>query len=245
MMAEWYERSFGRDYLLVYKHRDFQGATEEVHRMMDWLKLPSSATVLDLCCGMGRHALALADAGYQVTGIDLSEVLLHEAVKHDAEGKVTFIRGDMRELPVDGPYDAVVNLFTSFGYFTDNVDNARVFQQIFRVLKPQGRYIVDFLNPAYVKQHLVPQSERASEGTLIQERRRIEDGFVKKDITLTDMVMNDKRQYEERVRLYELPDFEVMMSEAGLQLDAVYGGYDGMPYADQQAARMIMVGHRP
>lgn len=138
-----------------------------------------------------------------------------------------------------------MNLFTSFGYFTDNVDNARVFQQIFRVLKPQGRYIVDFLNPAYVKQHLVPQSERASEGTLIQERRRIEDGFVKKDITLTDMVMNDKRQYEERVRLYELPDFEVMMSEAGLQLDAVYGGYNGMPYAEQQAARMIMVGHRP
>ncbi|MFD3269524.1 class I SAM-dependent methyltransferase [Paenibacillus dendritiformis] len=244
-MTEWYERSFGRDYLLVYRHRDFQGATQEVHGMMEWLRLPASASILDLCCGMGRHALALAEAGYRVTGVDLSEVLLEEAMAHDTRGQVKFLRGDMRELPVDGPFDAVVNLFTSFGYFTDNEDNARVFQEIHRVLKPQGRFIVDFLNPSYVRQHLVPHSERVDGGTRIEERRRIENGFVKKAITLTDGSGGEQREYEERVRLYELADFRNMMDEAGLVIDQVHGSYDGAAYDEEQSKRMIMVGHRP
>ncbi|CAH8769294.1 class I SAM-dependent methyltransferase [Paenibacillus dendritiformis] len=244
-MTEWYERSFGRDYLLVYRHRDFQGATQEVHGMMEWLRLPASASILDLCCGMGRHALALAEAGYRVTGVDLSEVLLEEAMAHDTRGQVKFLRGDMRELPVDGPFDAVVNLFTSFGYFTDNEDNARVFQEIHRVLKPQGRFIVDFLNPSYVRQHLVPHSERVDGGTRIEERRRIENGFVKKAITLTDASGGEQREYEERVRLYELADFRNMMDEAGLVIDQVHGSYDGAAYDEEQSKRMIMVGHRP
>lgn len=244
-MTEWYERSFGRDYLLVYRHRDFQGATQEVHRMMEWLRLPASASILDLCCGMGRHAQALAEAGYRVTGVDLSEVLLEEAMAHDTLGQVKFLRGDMRELPVDGPFDAVVNLFTSFGYFTDNEDNARVFQEIHRVLKPQGRFIVDFLNPSYVRQHLVPHSERVDGGTRIEERRRIENGFVKKAITLTDASGGEQREYEERVRLYELADFRNMMDEAGLVIDQVHGSYDGAAYDEEQSKRLIMVGHRP
>ncbi|MFL1674686.1 class I SAM-dependent methyltransferase [Paenibacillus thiaminolyticus] len=244
-MTEWYERSFGRDYLLVYRHRDFQGATQEVHGMMEWLRLSASASILDLCCGMGRHALALAEAGYRVTGVDLSEVLLEEAMAHDTRGQVKFLRGDMRELPVDGPFDAVVNLFTSFGYFTDNEDNARVFQEIHRVLKPQGRFIVDFLNPSYVRQHLVPHSEREDGGTRIEERRRIENGFVKKAITLTDASGGEQREYEERVRLYELADFRNMMDEAGLVIDQVHGSYDGAAYEEEQSKRMIMVGHRP
>ncbi|WGU97469.1 methyltransferase domain-containing protein [Paenibacillus dendritiformis] len=244
-MTEWYERSFGRDYLLVYRHRDFQGATQEVHGMMEWLRLPASASILDLCCGMGRHALALAEAGYRVTGVDLSEVLLEEAMAHDTRGQVKFLRGDMREMPVDGPFDAVVNLFTSFGYFTDNEDNARVFQEIHRVLKPQGRFIVDFLNPSYVRQHLVPHSERVDGGTRIEERRRIENGFVKKAITLTDASGGEQREYEERVRLYELADFRNMMDEAGLVIDQVHGSYDGAAYEEEQSKRMIMVGHRP
>lgn len=244
-MKEWYERSFGRDYLVVYKHRDFQGAAQEVHQMMDWLELPPAAMVLDLCCGMGRHSLALAEAGYKVTGVDLSEVLLKEAIKQDEAQAVAFLSGDMRELPVTGPFDAVVNLFTSFGYFQVDEDNGQVFHEINRVLRPGGRFIIDFLNPSYVSQHLVPGSERRDEEVTIQERRRIEDGFVKKEITLTDEASGDRRHYEEIVRLYELADFHSMIEQAGLHMDRVYGGYDGSLYDETTSSRMIMVGSRP
>ncbi|MCY7485384.1 methyltransferase domain-containing protein [Paenibacillus alvei] len=244
-MKEWYERSFGRDYLVVYKHRDFQGAAKEVHQMMEWLELSPAAMVLDLCCGMGRHSLALAEVGYKVTGVDLSEVLLKEAIKQDEMHAVTFLSGDMRELPVSGPFDAVVNLFTSFGYFQVDKDNGKVFHEINRVLRPGGRFIIDFLNPSYVSQHLVPESERRDEEVTIQERRFIEDGFVKKEITLTDESTGERRHYEEIVRLYELADFHSMIEQAGLHMDRVYGGYDGSLYDEFTSSRMIMVGSRP
>lgn len=244
-MKEWYERSFGRDYLVVYKHRDFQGAAKEVHQMMEWLELSPAAMVLDLCCGMGRHSLALAEVGYKVTGVDLSEVLLKEAIKQDEVHAITFLSGDMRELPVSGPFDAVVNLFTSFGYFQVDEDNGKVFHEINRVLRPGGRFIIDFLNPSYVSQHLVPESERRDEEVTIQERRFIEDGFVKKEITLIDESSGERRHYEEIVRLYELADFHSMIEQAGLHMDRVYGGYDGSLYDEFTSSRMIMVGSRP
>ena len=181
----WYQKSFGNDYLIVYKHRDLQGAYHEVKKMIDWLGLKQAAEVLDLCCGMGRHSMALAEFGYDVTGVDLSEVLLNEAVKLDEGKQVTWLRGDMREVPLDRQYDAVVNLFTSFGYFDEDEQNEKVLHEIHRLLKEGGRFIIDFLNPVYVQTNLVPQSERMEEDLLIREARAIEDGFVRKRIVIS------------------------------------------------------------
>ncbi|MGF7030168.1 SAM-dependent methyltransferase [Paenibacillus mucilaginosus] len=240
----WYEKSFGRDYLLVYKHRDMQGAYEEVRRMMEWLELPEGSEVLDLCCGMGRHSKALHSFGFRVTGVDLSEVLLEEAVKGDPAGEVRWLRGDMRDVPLEGPFDAVVNLFTSFGYFDDEGDNMRVLREIHRLLAPGGRFIIDYLNPSYVEEHLVPASAREEEDIRIEEKRRIEDGFVKKTIVLRDLQGGEEREYREQVRLIPQERFLAMLQEACLEVDAVYGGYDAEPYREAGSKRMIFVGRR-
>ncbi|WP_235918181.1 class I SAM-dependent methyltransferase [Paenibacillus lutrae] len=243
MNEEWFRRSFGKDYLLVYKHRNFEGAYAEVKKMIDWLDLPKGAEVLDLCCGMGRHSLALADLGYNVTGVDLSEVLLEEARKQDQEGRVAWMQGDMRCVPVDRTFDAVVNLFTSFGYFENDQENGRVPGEIARLLKPGGRFIIDFLNPDFVKQNLVPHSLREEEGQRIEETRYIEDGYVRKKISIQDEE-HGERDYSEQVRLYERDAFLKMLEEAGLRVDHVYGGYDGSAYEPETSARMIFVGSR-
>ncbi|WP_281889142.1 class I SAM-dependent methyltransferase [Paenibacillus sp. YYML68] len=243
-MAQWYEKSFGDDYLIVYKHRDMQGAYEEVRRMMEWLELPESSEVLDLCCGMGRHALALTGFGFRVTGVDLSEVLLREARKLDTKEEVRWVQGDMRHVPLDGPYDAVVNLFTSFGYFDDDAEHEQVLREIYRVLAPGGKFIIDFLNPEYVKEQLVPQSSRM-EGTLhIEETRRIENGYVCKTIVLQEDGSEERRRYEERVKLIGLESFQRMLAASGLTVDHVYGGYDASAYEPQASRRMIFVGRR-
>lgn len=243
-MAEWYELSFGEDYLLVYKHRDAQGAKREVQRMIRWLKLDPGAKVLDLCCGMGRHSLALAEAGYKVTGVDLSEVLLREAKRLDSEGRVTWGQADMRRLPLQpGEFDAVVNLFTSFGYFREDAEQIKVLQEAARVLKPGGRFLLDFLNPAYTAAHLVPNSEREDEGQRIVERRRIEDGYVFKDIIILTPG-GEPRHYIERIKLYGLNDFQGMLKEAGLELQNVHGNYDEELYDPDTSRRMILVGVR-
>lgn len=243
-MSEWYEESFGEDYLIVYKHRDFGGARREVEKMIGWLGLPDHAKVLDLCCGMGRHSLALADAGYEVTGVDLSEALLREARAQIGAERVTWIRSDMRKLPLDGGFDAVVNLFTSFGYFEEDEEHVKVLREIRRMLKPGGRFIIDFLNPSYVIAHLVPHSTREDEGNLIDEKRRIEDGYVKKDIILTSKADGTPRQYHERVKLYSLDRFRNLIAEAGLELEAVHGSYMEDEYNPDTSSRMIFVGTR-
>lgn len=242
-MKAWYEESFGKDYLIVYKHRDYAGAYREVRAMSAWLAMPKGASVLDLCCGTGRHALALADFGYRVTGMDLSPDLLAEAKRNDPEGRVRFIRGDMRRVPLDESFDAVVNLFTSFGYFDRDEDNRRVLGEISRLLRPGGRWLIDFLNPGFVARNLVPHSERQEDGVRIVERRRIEAGFVRKEITLIGPDDRERR-YREQVRLYELDDFRAMLKPAALRLEQVYGGYDSMPYDPQTSPRMIMIGTR-
>lgn len=240
-VRSWYKESFGYDYLTIYKHRDFQGAAREVQRMIEWLQLPTGAHILDLCCGMGRHSLALADFGYQVTGVDLSEVLLQEARDADINAKVTWIHGDMRHVPTDQQFDAIVNLFTSFGYFDQDEENQLVIDEMARLLKPGGKYIIDYLNPEYVKAHLVPYSERTEEKMTIEERRSVEDGFVRKRITIRENGQKE-RNYLEQVRLFSLQQFERMLKHSHLQLDQVYGSYDGELYEPGSSIRMIMVG---
>jgi SAM-dependent methyltransferase len=238
---EWYERSFGSDYLLVYKHRDMQGAYQEVKSMIEWLHLPQGSEVLDLCCGMGRHSLALADFGYRVTGVDLSEPLLAEARRLDQDRRVEWHRGDMREVPLDRAFDAVVNLFTSFGYFREDAENAKVFKEIYRLLKPGGQFIVDFLNPDVIIRNLVPFSTRSDGALMIEESRKIEDGFVRKRITIKEEGKPD-RTYDEQVKLYRESELQAMAAEAGLAVKRVYGGYDGQPHDADTSPRIILVG---
>jgi SAM-dependent methyltransferase len=242
-MSAWYEKSFGSDYLIVYKHRDMMGAYEEVKRMIDWLQLPDHAEVFDLCCGMGRHSVALNDFGYRVTGMDLSTVLLTEARKLDDQGKVKWIEGDMRKVPLNQTFDAVVNLFTSFGYFESDEENSQVLQEMSRLLKPNGKFIIDFLNPDYVISNLVPSSERFTDGVKIEESRSIEDQYVRKRIVIKEDLQQD-RHYLEQVKLYRLPEFEVMLKQTNLRVDHVFGDYNQSPYVEASSPRLILVGHK-
>ena len=239
----WYEHSFGEDYLIVYKHRDMQGAALEVSGMLSKLALQPSAEVLDLCCGMGRHALTIAEHGFAVTGLDLSDVLLQQALAFDVAQNVRWLNGDMRELPfADRSFDAVVNFFTSFGYFSDDAQNKQVLLEIERVLRDEGAFLIDFLNPHYVQRNLVPFSERTEGELAIREYRTIEDGFVKKNIVLADA--RGERRYEECVRLYEAADFRRLLSDTSLTIESVYGDSTGVPYEPQASKRMILVGQK-
>jgi len=140
-------------------------------------------------------------------------------------------------------FDAVVNLFTSFGYFDDMAENALVLQELERLLKPGGRFLIDFLNPEAVRRNLVPQSERLEGDITIKEYRRIEDGCVKKDIVMTEPSKVERR-YSEQVKLYELSDFVHMLSSTSLEITEIFGDYSGSVYDHSTSARLIMVGSR-
>ncbi|RTE11054.1 methyltransferase domain-containing protein [Paenibacillus whitsoniae] len=211
--------------------------------MSNWLHLKKGDKVLDLCCGMGRHSMALEELGYQVTGVDLSETLLNEARKMDTSSRIQWVRGDMRRIPDIGTYDAVVNLFTSFGYFEDDEENLLVIKEISHHLKPKGKFIIDFLNADYVTNNLVSYSERIDGHVTIREERQIHDFFVTKKITILEP-NQQSRTYREQVKLYGLSDFERMISLANLTIDNVYGHYSGHIYTKNESPRMIISGHK-
>lgn len=242
MDMDWFERSFREDYLIVYQHRDDFSADREIANLLDHLPIAETGRVLDLCCGSGRHSRALARRGYEVVGVDLSPVLLSLAHEQNTYDNLQFYRHDMREIPFENEFDIVVNLFTSFGYFVEEADNQRVVYNMAKALKPGGEVVIDYLNPAYVKMNLIPRSEREVDGLQIEERRWIEDGFVKKEIIVRDAEAAEPRRYMEQVRLFEQDQLMSMLKQAGFDDISLYGDYHYAAYQQELSPRMIFYG---
>ncbi|EMT53889.1 class I SAM-dependent methyltransferase [Brevibacillus borstelensis] len=239
MAEEWFERSFREDYVLVYKHRDDASADKEIANLLERLPIKRSGRVLDLCCGSGRHSRALARRGYEVVGVDLSNVLLQLANEQKILPNLHFYQYDMRHIPFREEFDIVVNLFTSFGYFSSDEENAQVVQNMALALKSGGEVVIDYLNPAFVEANLVPHSEKEVGGLLIEEERWLEAGFVKKRIVVKDKGAAETRVYQEQVRLFTVEEMTAMLQKAGFVNIQTFGNYQFEPYQAADSPRMI------
>jgi SAM-dependent methyltransferase len=153
-MAFDFEETFGEDYLYFSASRltDEQSDrdTDDIVRMLD---LHPGEAVLDAPCGHGRISERLAARGLRVAGVDASELFLDVARAGGSD--VDYRRGDLRELPVDGPFDAAISWFTSFGYFDDD-GNRKVLDEYRRVLGPQGRLLIEMHNRDEIVRRFTP-----------------------------------------------------------------------------------------
>lgn len=237
---DWWARWFNDTYVEVYSHRDLESARAEVDFAARVLRLEPTDRILDLCCGNGRHARGLGDAGFTRTiGMDYSRALLGQA--RAVHGLEWILRGDMRGLPCrDGAFDAVVMFFTSFGYFADEREDRAVLGEIARVLASGGAFLIDYLNPRNVRETLVPHSEKTVGGRrIIEERRFVDEGRrVEKTITIESEGVSER--FTESVRLYEAGQMIDLLTDAGLKPEAVYGDFDLSPHGPQ-SPRTIFV----
>jgi SAM-dependent methyltransferase len=235
----WYREAFRSGYLRVYPHRDLEAARGEVgHLIAHGL----SGAILDLGCGFGRHSLAMREAGLDVFGLDLSAELLGHAraLPGSAALRGRLVRGDFRNLPFAAArFDTAVMLFSSFGYF-DDVQNERVLGELARVLRRDGRAVLDLMNPQRVRDTLVPESESRRDDLLLRETRRLtEDGRrVVKDVLMRD-ARGGEWSWREDVRLYELEELRALSARQGLEVERVQGDFDGRPPA-ANAPRQIV-----
>ncbi len=242
---DWYRSFFGQDYLDVYGHLLTEESSQvEAEFVIRALGLKPGDRVLDLCCGTGRHAVPLAKAGLQVTGLDMSEEYLAHArsAAREAEVKVRFVQGDMREIPFRGEFDAVVNMFTAFGYFDSEADDQRVIDGAASALRPGGRLLLDLLNRDWVAANYVRNEARETpDGTTYQERRDFDPvagrNHVEFTITSRDTA---ERKVSHHIRLYVATEISRMLDRAGLALERSYGGYDG-DLLSVETRRMILV----
>ncbi|HGE69345.1 TPA: class I SAM-dependent methyltransferase [Candidatus Poribacteria bacterium] len=244
-MMEWYKDWFGKEYLLVYPHRNESEAKRQIDFLEKYVGISKDEKILDLCCGNGRHAIELKKLGYDVIGIDLSEELLNSARKKASENNIDIklIRCDMREIPYEGYFDIVVQFFTSFGYFDTDEENQKVLSAISRSLKVGGKFLIDYLNPDYVVNNLVEKDEKTLSGLLIKQERWIDSLKCRVNKKITIIANGESSVFNESVRMYSLDEIKVMLGKSKLRLTDVYGDFDGAEY-NVNSPRMILIGRK-
>jgi SAM-dependent methyltransferase len=214
---------------------------EELLHTSPLLSFPAGARVLDLCCGPGVFTVPLADRGCDVTGVDLSPAMLDRARKRSAGtgAQVQYVQADAREYEAPGAFDVVLSMFTSFGYFEDPADNARVLRTMHSCLAPGGTLVLDLAGKELLARRVTPPK-------VVQ---RGEDLMVQTDTVLDDwarlrsdwvLVRGDQVTRATLVWfVYSAVELRRMVEEAGFGRVEIFGGFDGRPY-DENAERLVL-----
>jgi SAM-dependent methyltransferase len=237
------EGMFDEDYLYFYAGPlDARGAAE-AELIWNLLEAEPGMEVLDLACGHGRIANALAARGCHVTGLDVTPLFLDRA-RRDAAVRgvaVSYVDGDMRDLPWTGRFDRVINWFSSFGYF-DDAGNRRVLAEVARALRPGGRFALEMNNRDWVIRHFQPASVDERDGNLLIDRRRFEP--LTGRMVTERMVVRDGRvrHVPYVVRMFTFTEMRDWLLDAGFT-SAGGCGEDGDLLA-QDSRRMITIARR-
>ena len=192
---------------------------------------------MDLACGKGRHSIYLNTLGYNVTGIDLSEQSIAYAKQFENDTLVFDVHDMTKTYPKT--FDAVFNLFTSFGYFEDDSCNLKTITSIKNELNTFGFGVIDFMNVNYVIDHLVPEDIKTQEGITFHQKRHLKDGYIIKDINFN--YNGEHHQYQERVKALRLSDFKLLFEKAGVHLLDTFGDYKLNAYDSTTSERLIMI----
>lgn len=231
MTLPWYVEFFRSGaYARLYSFEPERSAREAAFAARA-LGLRRGASLLDLCCGRGRHLREWPGA----VGIDLDLASLRGLPAACA---------DMRALPLrSGCVDGAVSLFSSFGYLESDEEDAHALREVARVLRAGGALLLDLLNREHALAGFAGTQQRVEEdGTLVAERRafdpltsRLTTSFV---IVSPEGVRTDSVGHS--LRLYTLTEMSRMLARAGLRLRRTYGGFAGEEYS-LDSVRMICV----
>jgi SAM-dependent methyltransferase len=245
--SPWYESAFDALYLTVYSHRNRDDALRALAFLQREAGIQSASRILDCCCGAGRHLLELLRAGCNVYGFDLSRALLEKG-KEDLRGSgfdSRIVQARMERIPFRDSFDLAISLFTSFGYFETDEENAAVFHEVSQALKPGGIYVIDFLNAPQVRANLVEASrEKTPSGVELDVRRAIEGDPLRvvKRMRITGGA--EPREIVESVRLFNRRELESMITDAGLKIAGAWGDFDSAPHTDD-SPRCILLAQKP
>lgn len=235
----WFEAWFDSPYYhMLYAHRDTNEADTFVRSLQGLLNLPAGARILDLACGKGRHSKALSLQGYAVCGVDLSERSIAEAKKSETDN-LEFMVHDMRRPVAVNYFDAVLNLFTSFGYFQHVHDNVRTIEAVHSDLKAGGIFLLDYFNAVKVKKAIAekPEGDHRAGDVLFHWQKSIVENAVVKRIEVTDQ--GRKVSFSEHVQLFTREDFARLL-ETRFEIVSVFGDYSLSPFDEETSDRLIV-----
>ncbi|MDO8365806.1 MAG: methyltransferase domain-containing protein [Saprospiraceae bacterium] len=237
--AEWFDSPY---YHQLYKSRDENEAKAALDNLLRALQLSPGSRVLDLACGKGRHSRYLAEKGFAVTGLDISpaSILFARQFEH---AQLEFYQHDMRKSFRINYFDAVMNMFTSFGYFKTDTDHLLALKNVSKDLRSGGLFLLDYFNARFVHQNLLRSEEKTVDRITFSLKRWVRNGYVFKSVEFqaAERILH----FQEQVRLFELFDFESLLSKAGLRLSQTYGDYDLSEFDPNTSKRLILIAEKP
>ncbi len=220
---DWFEDQwFWEEYRSVlFPQERLNKTSKQVDRFEELLELEEGDRILDLACGIGRHSLELARRGYEVTGLDLSKAYMKEAADKAGDLPVEFIQADMRTFVREEHYDAVINFWSSFGYFKDEVENYQVLQNVYASLKKGGRFLLDVMGKEILNRIYTERDwGRLDNGFFLEERFLRDDYLESNWILIKDgEVMEHRFLY----KLYSRDELKRLLRRSGFSSIEIYG----------------------
>ena len=214
-------------------------ALDEVEQVLK-LSGVSQGTVLDLCCGPGRHSAILATKNFTVTAVDRSPFLLEKARERANGLNIEFVESDMRGFLRPASFDLILNLFTSFGYFETRAEDFQVLKNIRASLKPGGAFVLDVLG----KDVLAPRPantlwDEQEDGSLMVHHYDVVPGWGRIKVQWLLLKQGQTHRFEFFQNLYSGQELTMLLEQAGFEKIELFGSLDGAPY-DRAAKRLVI-----
>jgi len=243
--SEWYEdEKFWASYApLMFNSERWAMAEEEAAKASKLLSVKKGASLLDTCCGVGRHDIHFAQQGLKVTGVDRTEVYLDAAKESAAaEGlEVEFILDDMRRFSRQNAFNSAVNMFTSFGYFCSEQEEMLFLKNVFISLKDGGTFLIDVIGKEILARDFTDTECFEQDDIIIYQEFEIIEDWTRLQNRWLLIKDGERVDYTFSHAVYSARELKNMFKETGFNDISVYGSFDGTPY-DEKAKRLIIVG---
>lgn len=247
-LRDWWEELLQVHEYAHYRTYAEQLTQREVDFLIEALSLKGTEVLLDLACGGGRHSLELARRGFTVVGLDAAaRVIAHARARAEEEDlSVELVTGDMRALPYEGRFDAILVMNSSVGFFDDET-NAAVIAGCARALAPGGRLLLQCINPYQVSAYLRDFRQgwyQVGAGYVLREARfEPREATLRIDYRYVDPAQGvDVVHPGDRIRLYGFPELRAMLLAAGLRPLSVFGDavLPPVPFDEQSQWQVVV-----
>ena len=245
---EWFDDdAFWQEfYSFMFTEQRFTDAPIEIQKLLS-LSKPNGKMVLDLCCGPGRCSVALAKAGFKVTGVDRTKFLLNKArAKAKKEKvKIEWVQMDMRDFVRPNAFNLVLSMFTSFGYFDNRREDLKVLKHIFRSLIPGGAFVIDVTGKEWLARIFQPtRSYNLPDGTKVIHRSEIFDDWTRVRNEWILIRKEEAKTFRFHHTIYSGQELKDRIEQTGFAKVKLFGNLDGDEYGPD-AQRLIVVGYKP
>jgi SAM-dependent methyltransferase len=244
-MPEWYEDDeFWESFApFFFTPERVESSSAQADGLIKLLGVAPGARVLDLCCGIGRHSIALAQRGLKITGVDRTRAFLDRAkASADQAGvRVEWVQHDMRTFKRRGAFDGAINCVTSFGYFADQNEDLLVARNLQGALKPNARLVIEMMGKEVLARDFHDRTwERLPDGALLLQERKLSSGWDWLESRWTLIGRKRRKELTFSTRPYSGAELKGVLKQVGFREVELFGSLGGIPY-DNRAERLVAV----